>query len=258
MENKKIVYLLWTGGWDSTFRLLQLAEMDIIVKPVYVIDPERKSREYEMKAMNEILDIVRSEDRFIAVIEDIEIYDAAWILDNCKNEEISESYRYMRDKYALGSQYEWLSLLCNYLDIDMECVILWHDKNKRVGTVLAEGNIEPIPNDIIEGRKHIVPKGENRIAYNVFGRLIICMFISKTEEERIANEKSWIDIMKKTWFCHTPIKGKPCGVCNPCHDALIMGMEWRMPGNAIKRHKYRKLIMFFREVKAIIKRFIIR
>ena len=36
MENKETVYIFWTGGWDSTFRFLQLAEKDIIIQPLYV------------------------------------------------------------------------------------------------------------------------------------------------------------------------------------------------------------------------------
>lgn len=35
-------HLLWTGGWDSTFRVLQLllCSRDA-VQPHYIIDPER-------------------------------------------------------------------------------------------------------------------------------------------------------------------------------------------------------------------------
>lgn len=57
---KNIVTILWTGGWDSTFRLLCLAENeDISIQPVYVIDENRKSKEYELDAMNKILTMIR-------------------------------------------------------------------------------------------------------------------------------------------------------------------------------------------------------
>lgn len=47
-------YLFWTGGWDSTFRLLQLAEMGVEVNPVYIRDSKRKSSPVEIERMNEI------------------------------------------------------------------------------------------------------------------------------------------------------------------------------------------------------------
>ena len=53
LEPKKIVNLLWTGGWDSTFRLCQL----ILVKrknvqPYYIIDNKRKSLQKELITMD--------------------------------------------------------------------------------------------------------------------------------------------------------------------------------------------------------------
>jgi len=39
-----VVNLLWTGGWDSTFRLLQLIlDTRATIQPVYVIDTARRS-----------------------------------------------------------------------------------------------------------------------------------------------------------------------------------------------------------------------
>ena len=47
--------LFWTGGWDSTFRLLQLVvEQGRLVQPYYIIDPNRLSLRHEIKAMSDI------------------------------------------------------------------------------------------------------------------------------------------------------------------------------------------------------------
>lgn len=54
------VTLLWSGGWDGTFRLLQLASNPICIQPIYVIDRNRKSFEYEQKAMNQIIENIRN------------------------------------------------------------------------------------------------------------------------------------------------------------------------------------------------------
>ncbi len=49
--DSKFVILLWSGGWDGTFRLLQLAQYEIEIKLIYVIDKQRKSNKYEREAM---------------------------------------------------------------------------------------------------------------------------------------------------------------------------------------------------------------
>lgn len=101
----------------------------------------------------------------------------------------------------------------------------------------------------------VVPRDGNKVAYNVLGNLILPLVdITKQDEERMAREKGWIDIMKLTWFCHSPINGKPCGLCNPCDDAISLGMKWRMPNEALKRHKYRKLNAFVCKCSGILKR----
>ena len=49
---KQTINVLWTGGLDSTCRVAQLSQMDnITIQPYYIVDPGRKSVEYELKAM---------------------------------------------------------------------------------------------------------------------------------------------------------------------------------------------------------------
>ena len=44
--------LLWTGGWDSTFRLLYHVLIDKQpVQPIYFINPDRQSLREELKSM---------------------------------------------------------------------------------------------------------------------------------------------------------------------------------------------------------------
>ena len=50
----KRVGILWTGGFDSTFRISQLSRCDVEIQPVYVYNNDRKSRQYELNAISEI------------------------------------------------------------------------------------------------------------------------------------------------------------------------------------------------------------
>lgn len=53
--NRDSVHLLWTGGWESTFQLMQLLIVDRRrVTPVYLIDADRRSTGAELRAMKRI------------------------------------------------------------------------------------------------------------------------------------------------------------------------------------------------------------
>ena len=74
----------------------------------------------------------------------------------------------------------------------------------------------------------------------MFGRLDFGMLdVSKAEAKRVAQESGWMPIMRRTWFCHAPVNGRPCGTCNPCKDAMVEGMRWRMPLSAQLRYRAR-------------------
>lgn len=45
--------LLWTSGWDSIFRLLEIILIEKeLVQPIYIIDEDRKSLKNELNAID--------------------------------------------------------------------------------------------------------------------------------------------------------------------------------------------------------------
>lgn len=131
------VTLLWSGGWDGTFRFLELMQHeDIEIQPIYVIDPGRESTPYEKKAMKKI--IFEASKRFPAKVRDIQFYERDWILQNCKNEKISNAFRYLRKNYSIGTQYEWFALLCDKLNIKMESAVV-HQYHGKVEDAMNTG-----------------------------------------------------------------------------------------------------------------------
>jgi hypothetical protein len=45
-----------------------------------------------------------------------------------------------------------------------------------------------------------------------------------------AERSGYSDIMRTTWFCHTPTgRGAPCGICGGCKYTIQEGMAWRVP-----------------------------
>ncbi|WP_146198482.1 hypothetical protein [Rhodohalobacter mucosus] len=53
--------------------------------------------------------------------------------------------------------------------------------------------------------------------------------LEKLDMAKISEEHGWIGYMKMTNFCRRLRKGKPCGICGPCTDAVIAGLGWRLP-----------------------------
>lgn len=255
--NRNKVLLLWSGGWDGTFRLLQLARQDIQIQPIYLEHAGRGGRENEKAAMKSILEQIKKDKSFIADILDIVYYDVEWVLENCRDRRISEAYQYLHREYHVGSQYEWFALLCKKLGVQMESAVVHQYHGKVEDAIDAEGVLVPVENDFLEERYRVLPQGEKQSAFLLFGDLILPVIkLTKKDEERIARENGWIDIMKLTWFCHTPIKGQPCGLCGPCDDAMNTGMEWRMPRQSQIRYRYRFFFRCIRKVKKMIHKII--
>lgn len=245
------VNLLWTGGWDSTFRLLQLSLSKIEIQPYYFIDKGRKSRDIEIRKMKLILEKIRKNKMFKANINEIIFIKVKDVLENMKNEEISTIYKELKEKYKLGSQYEWISLYCNYKNIDMELGIEKSPRDKMLKVLNNEECVlKNIENDILENRKII--GNINSKFYSMGKHFIFAVteYSKKDMEEIAKNKEGWLDIMKLTWFCHNPINNKPCGYCNPCKDAMNLGMEWRMP--LISKIRYYTLTPIIK-IKSLIK-----
>jgi len=237
---KKTVTILWSGGWDGSFRFLQLCQFDITIQPIYIIDKPRKSTDNEIQAMKTIIEM--ASDRFKADIRDIIFYDKEDILSRYSNDTISKAFRNLRKKYHIGTQYEWFALLCNALNMDMETSVVHQYHGKVEDAIEAEGALTTLKDDILGDRKVTDASKSSSDITSVFGRLIFPVIeLTKKDEERIARENGWLDILEHSWFCHIPINGKPCGFCGPCEDAMNTGMEWRMPPEAIKRYKHKTL-----------------
>jgi hypothetical protein len=52
---KKTIRILWTGGWDSTYRIIELSRQPVAIQPIYVYGDGRVSEPFERRAMQKIL-----------------------------------------------------------------------------------------------------------------------------------------------------------------------------------------------------------
>ena len=107
----KNVNLLWTGGWDSTFQLLQLLIIHRRwVTPYYLIDTGRRSFGIEIKTMKFIKDHLLEEYPHIqALLQPIQYFSVA---DISPDSEITKAYQSILKESYFGSQNDWLARFC--------------------------------------------------------------------------------------------------------------------------------------------------
>lgn len=230
--------LLWTGGWDSTFRLLQLlTEEKVKVQPYYVIDYRRTSIGKEFETMqylrNEIINrFPYSEELFLPTIHKER---SSIKPDN----NITESYQKILKYRYIGDQYEWLPRYCKELEIEkMELCIEKLQNHNNNGLFPFLYGPEHYPEfDIPNYYSIIKPEFKNLFQ---FFELPLQKF-TKIDMLETSKKNGWLSgLMDKTWFCYRPTKfNNPCGKCKPCEHAIQNNFGWRIPfGSKISRNKF--------------------
>jgi 7-cyano-7-deazaguanine synthase len=105
------VYIFWTGGWDSTYRIVELSQKDITIQPLYCVDKSRKSNEKEIAQMKKIIRALKKHEKTRAQMNDIKIIN---VEDVPENQEITDAFGRICSDVKLGIQYEWLGRLSQY------------------------------------------------------------------------------------------------------------------------------------------------
>lgn len=231
MEAQTPIRILWSGGWDSSFRLLWLLLVERrSVEPYYLIDVERRSTLMEFKAMRDIRAGLKEKDpeaerrlcatRFFFVHE----------LPAC--EPVEASFRNLQQRCHIGIQYGWLARFCETSGLDgLEtgtedgaATPDWLWLALLVPHLVASNDETGLPSWKLN------PQMADTDAFRIFGRLRFPNIrISKLEMEAKAREYGFIDLLAKSWFCHRPRHGKPCGTCNPCCLTMHFRLAWRLP-----------------------------
>jgi hypothetical protein len=235
--NSQPVNLLWTGGWDSTFRLLQLLLLrGRTVQPCYVIDSNRASTGLELRTMTHLkqrLFAQRPETRKLLLPTRFKD-----LFDIQPNPDITAAFGRIHQRCFLGSQYDWLARFCEEAGIhDMElCVergvgplpVLLETFSTRRGA--GEDAYYQVDEIHAGSDEHTLLRWFN---FPVFG-------LSKPDMQAIARQEGFEEFLQMTWFCHTPrANSRPCGVCNPCIYTMKDGLGARFPFTSRLRYHLR-------------------
>lgn len=214
-------HVFWTGGLDSTTHVIHmLLCTGEPVQPHYIIRSE-ESTGNEIDSMNNIR---RALSRRYPELRP-NLLPTVYVNEELipRSEEIALEIKKLKQKVKVHEQ---LHIMADY------CM---------------NSGIEHI--DITYERDENVVPGELRVAQFFTVNPAFKSFhnahadLTKKECYERATEEGWEDLLKLTTFCRRPRrKGRPCGTCGPCCDAVKEGMGFRLPFSS--RMKARILIPF--------------
>lgn len=240
IQNANTAYLLWTGGYDSTFRLLRLLlDTPVNIQPVYIIDTNRPSTIKEIKTMHVIKEKLKLKypsehhrllNNFYFSVHDIPA-----------NPEITDQYRKLCKGGHIGKQYEFLARFAHAFamykfELGYECdgytghyymdeLLHFHALKKR----------DPATGDFFEiTLSGNAPEGLSMFSYFRFPN----RGLTRDAMKEYSIKHGFYDILDSTWFCHRPMWNKPCGVCAPCELIIWYKYYNKLPYYAYIRRLY--------------------
>ena len=241
MKSEKTISIFWTGGYDSTYRVVQLSRFNVSIQPIYMSD-NRPSEEFELKAIEEITSLLIKHPQTKARFLPLQIVS----MEQRENdEEYKDAYSRIYKNDFVGPQYIWLGAFSEKIpDIEMSI----HKDDKAINIILKYGKLKKVSDEII-GDYYIVDK-ENSPAdiIKLWGNLHFpLVYVAKTEMREFYNSQGYSDVASKTWFCYTPINGKPCGLCNPCKYTIEEGLKERFTKMSLARYYCKKILVKVRD-----------
>jgi hypothetical protein len=206
------------------------------VEPHYIIDTGRPSSLHELRAISKVRDLLRIHNSHAyEQVANLQITSGNEIPPDV---EITNSWKRLKCHMDLARQYDWLARYAKSKNlIDLELCVVRDDGH--LYSFLRE-NVEQTPFGSYRLKRGVA--GDD--GGEVFARFEFPTFeYTKAQMKDIAKEQGFIKLLEQSWFCHEPINGRPCGMCNPCVVAVEEGMRYRLARTALFRHH---AVQFFR------------
>lgn len=209
------VQLLWTGGWDSSFRLMQLLLVEgRAVQPIYILDTGRASTLHEVRAMNQIRAALLPRLPDASLLAPTRVLVAAEFPPTLEMQRAREE---ILESAWIGEQYVWLAGVAETLGWQgVELCLLDLDTAGPPGT---------------SGWKSVVFKGPGELREGAAPQLFKywsfpIMHLTKPRMRELAREQGFLDVLARRWFCQDPLAGRACGRCRPCMYSNTDGIEF--------------------------------
>ena len=226
------VEIFWTGGYDSSFRVVQLSKLPVIIRPYYLSD-DRRSEQNELDAIKSITAAIKTKADTLCFFEELTIIKKK---DRVYLPEKTAAFKRLLKLDVMGSQYEWLSCFAEehpFIELSI------HQDDKAVNLIKNHGDFEKTFSPVIGENFVINQNTSEKDVISLFGKFSFPLqgytkTLMRDEYVRLYCE----DVIDLTWFCHSPINGKSCGVCSPCKHTIEEGLSWRFSRKALLRNKF--------------------
>ena len=232
------VRLLWTGGWDSTFRLCFLLLVEKRpVEPHYVITTGRQSFAAEIRAMARMKQVLLETHGVPAdLLLPTRFVD---VTDLRPDATTAAQMQALKGVEYIGRQYEHLARYARQLSLDgLELSVHRDDR----AFAFLDGEVKRVNGTDGSPIYTLVEKPRNPNLELFRGFQFPLFAMTKLEMEEQARRHGFAPVMELTWFCHKPLPGDiPCGHCRPCGYAIEEGMARRLPWASRLRHYARRI-----------------
>jgi len=219
----KVNNVLWTGGWDSTFRVIQLYRLGATIQSIYVLDHNRKSSVKELEVVNRLTNEIplrfkESEGNILPLI-------VIKRKDIPSNPFLKLIHKRLKNKANYGKQYYWLACLAKgnqYQNLEVS----FHKED--LAKFFSKEQLIEIKDEKTGSTWRLNPKKIDFFRMQLFKKMTFPLItFSKPEMKVIAEDNNFIDLMESTWFCQK-LYDKPCGKCNPCKQYVRDGFGYRL------------------------------
>lgn len=217
-------YILWSGGFDSTYLLCRCArESDEDIQPIYIIFPEavaRGSAAKEVEAQNNLLLFMKTEPGIKAkILQPIRIEEDK--LPHRK--EFEDAYEKMQDDDFISRRYMYRALgrlTEEYpnLMVGIEAPPPKVDRPSTTRATLAKYGISILDDGTVQ-----LNEDGNVDMFNIFKGLKFCMIdVSAQDELQAFRDWGYDDLVPLCRTCCTGAN-QACGVCAACKTKMECG-----------------------------------
>lgn len=201
MQEKTKVNIFWTGGMDSTFRVVQLLmTSEFLVQPHYIVRSE-DSTGIELDAMIRIRRAISREYPELLPRLLPTIFTNEGLVPEF--EDVREYIEELRKSIKIVDQYQMMSNYCKAFAIDRMEVAITNEFE-------------------------FFEQFTNSLAFKAF--VYPLKELTKPGLYNISRESNWNHLLDMTSTCRRPRKNiKACGTCSTCVDMVIQDMGFTLP-----------------------------
>lgn len=232
--------LLFTGGFDSTFRLCQLSRMEgVEVQPVYLcFSPARFNEKNEIHAQDIILSMLRKrKDTKAVLLSPVRVHE----YDLPEAPDLDEAFQKWRHYPETPGQIRCISKLSRLFPHLEYCIEGATLETRKLGIKYGKTR-RFLTNHGFRFLDHEDGSTSFKCSHAdsgldlLWGGFRFPIFqISETDMLPFIHKYHYEDVFEHTWTCDFGGK-EPCGVCHNCETKWASGLPDFFPESAVRNH----------------------